>query len=251
VPERIAATKSSAELCVFMTNVDLLIFDCDGVLIDSEPIAARTLAHAISNAGIEMTPREVLVEFTGKAEVEVRSILVERGLSDVDSVFAGWHVEIFAAFRRELREMDGISEVLRGLDIAKCVASNSSVNRLRMSLGLLDIWANFAPNVFSAEMVAAPKPAPDLIELCLSRMGMSSARSVVIDDSPAGIRAARAAGVKAIGFVAHDDPREGRLEALLAAGAQEVAIGAGELQRILHRLIASPYRARQAVGVEA
>ncbi|MDM9623992.1 HAD-IA family hydrolase [Rhizobium sp. S96] len=233
-----------------MSKIDLLIFDCDGVLIDSEPIAARTLAHAITHAGIAMTPRDVLVEFTGKSEPELRSILRERGLSGVDAVFAKWHVEIFAEFRRDLRTMDGIGDVLQGLDIAKCVASNSSVERLKMSLGLLDIWAHFAPNVFSAEMVAAPKPAPDLIELCLARMGASTETSIVIDDSPAGIQAARAAGVKALGFVAPDDPRAGRREVLHAAGAQEVAIGAEHLGRILRRLGVGHHPARQPAEVE-
>lgn len=234
-----------------MNKIDLLIFDCDGVLIDSEPIAARTLAHAITHAGIAMTPRDVLVEFTGKSEPELRNILLERGLSAVDAVFAKWHVEIFAEFKRELRAMDGIDEVLQGFDIAKCVASNSSVERLKKSLGLLDIWAHFAPNVFSAEMVAAPKPAPDLVELCLARMGASAASSILIDDSPAGIRAACAAGVKAIGFVAPDDPRAGRRDILLAAGAQDVAVGTADLGRILHRHIAGHHEVRQAVEIEA
>ena len=174
-----------------MTDFDLLIFDCDGVLIDSEPIAARTLAHAITHAGIAMTPRDVLVEFTGKSEPELRNILVERGLSSVDAVFAKWHVEIFAEFKRELRAMDGISDVLQGLDFAKCVASNSSVERLKMSLGLLDIWGHFAPNVFSAEMVAAPKPAPDLVELCLARMGASDAALAEVKSMPASAWATR------------------------------------------------------------
>jgi HAD superfamily hydrolase (TIGR01509 family) len=233
-----------------MRDIGLLIFDCDGVLIDSEPIAARTLAHALTRAGIAMTPRQVLIEFTGKSEPELRAILADRGLADVDSVFAAWHTEIFAAFRRELRPMQGIGEVLRRLDVAKCVASNSTLERLGMSLGLLDLWSDFAPNVFSAEMVAAPKPAPDLIELCLSKMGASGARSVVIDDSPAGIQAAHAAGVKAIGFVAPSDPRSGRREALLAARAQEVALGAGALLQILQRL-GGQHHAQRSAEVEA
>lgn len=234
-----------------MSNLDLLIFDCDGVLIDSEPIAARTLAHAITQAGMEMTPRQVLVEFTGKSEADLRQILASRICADLDTVFAGWHAEIFAAFRRDLLPMEGISAVLDGLDVAKCVASNSTVERLRKSLGLLDLWSHFAPHIFSAEMVAAPKPAPDLIQFCLSKMNASSARSIVIDDSAAGIQAAVAAGVPAIGFVAPNDPRSGRREALFSAGAEEVVLGAKELLHVLWRRLGNQHQTRPSVEVGA
>lgn len=216
-----------------MNSIDLLIFDCDGVLIDSEPLAARTLAQAVTRGGLPMTAYDVLVEFTGKSEPEIRAILEARGLGNTEAVFSTWHAEIFSAFRRELKVMPGMAEVLRTLDVAKCVASNSSVTRLKASLGLLDIWDDFAPHVYSAEMVAAPKPAPDLVQLCLSKMGVADTNSLLIDDSPAGIAAARTAGVRAIGFVAPGDPRPGRRKLLLEAGAQAVAFGAVELHKLL------------------
>ncbi|WP_194273836.1 MULTISPECIES: HAD-IA family hydrolase [Rhizobium] len=232
-------------------DLDLLIFDCDGVLIDSESISARTLAHAVTQAGVDMTPRQILIEFTGKSEGELRQALIERGLADVDAVLTAWHKDIYAAFGRELRPMEGIGDIVAELDVAKCVASNSTVERLGNSLGLLPLWSDFAPNVFSAEMVAAPKPSPDLVEFCLSKMNASRERSVMIDDSAAGIEAAVAAGVRAIGFVDPNDPRSGRREVLLAAGAEDVAFGADELRLILQRLGAYQARAERPMEVEA
>lgn len=220
-----------------MNDVDLLIFDCDGVLIDSEPIACRTLAEAATRAGAPLTADEVLVQFTGKSEIELKQAFVDRGISDVEAMFTGWHSEVFAAFRNELTVMEGMAEVLRALPVARCVASNSTIDRLQRSLGLTEIWADFAPNVFSAEMVAAPKPAPDLVLHCLKVMNVPAANALMIDDSPQGIRSARAAGVRAIGFVAHNEIRPNRQEVLLEAGALAVATGAAELRQQLERLV--------------
>lgn len=231
-----------------MNSIDLIIFDCDGVLIDSEPLAARTLAEAVTRGGLPMTAYDVLVEFTGKSEPEIRAILETRGLENIEAVFSAWHAEIFATFRRELKVMAGMEDVLRALDVAKCVASNSSVRRLKASLGLLDIWDEFAPHVFSAEMVAAPKPAPDLVQLCLLKMAVTNTRSLLVDDSAAGIMAARAAGVKAIGFVAPSDPRPGRRELLLQAGAQAVAFGTAELHELLGELVHRRQSVQASVG---
>ncbi len=220
-----------------MNDVDLLIFDCDGVLIDSEPLACRTLAECVTRGGLPITGHEVHVQYTGKSEAELKQALATRGLADVEAVFAAWHEQLFAAFRDELLVMKDMTELLRGLDIARCVASNSTVDRLGRSLGLTEIWEVFAPHVFSAEMVAAPKPAPDLVLHCLDKMNVSAPHALMIDDSPQGIHSARAAGVRAIGFVAHNETRPNRREVLLEAGAMSVATGASELRQQLAPLL--------------
>jgi len=213
---------------------DLIIFDCDGVLIDSEPLASRTLAEALQAAGIAITPEESHRVFTGKSEPDIRRLCAEHyGLENVDAVFAGWHDVLYAAFERELQPMPGMFEIVSRLQTAKCVASNSRLARLRASLGRTPLWDLFTPHVYSAEMVARPKPAPDLLLHCAISLGISPHDCAMIDDSPHGIASAQAAGMLAIGFVDPNDPRPNRSECLKEAGASLVATGSAELATIL------------------
>ncbi|AGT11102.1 HAD family hydrolase [Paracoccus aminophilus] len=218
--------------------IDLLIFDCDGVLIDSEPLASACMFDAFTSAGVQTSVEEVHRLFTGLGQAEARELARTRwNITEMDPIFAEMNAGLYPRFARELTEMPGISALLgefRGM--RKCVASNSLLERLRLSLGLLPIWSEFAPHVYSAEQVAQGKPAPDLIELCLSRMETPAPRALMIDDSPHGILAARAAGVLPIGFVDPRDPRSGRVEVLRAAGAVEVATGTAELGKVLREI---------------
>lgn len=213
-------------------TADLLIFDCDGVLIDSEPVASRVLWQTLTEAGVSISLAEVHRRFTGYSERDAHRICVEElGIADPAPVFAATRDALYPAFQRSLRPMDGIEAVVRALPQQKCVASNSTLERLRASLGLFDLWNAFDPHIFSAEMVAAPKPAPDLFHLCAETLGVDPSRCVVVDDSPHGIVGAVAAGMRAIGFVDPADPREGRHAVLSGAGAMLVATGADELAR--------------------
>ncbi len=213
-------------------TADLLIFDCDGVLIDSEPVASRVLWQTLTEAGVSISLAEVHRRFTGYSERDAHRICVEElGIADPAPVFAATRDALYPAFQRSLRPMQGIEAVVRALPQQKCVASNSTLERLRASLGLFDLWNAFDPHIFSAEMVAAPKPAPDLFHLCAETLGVDPSRCVVVDDSPHGIVGAVAAGMRAIGFVDPADPREGRHAVLSDAGAMLVATGADELAR--------------------
>lgn len=218
-------------------QIDLLIFDCDGVLINSEPIASRTLAKALQDAGAAITAEEVLVRFTGNSASAIRRICTEElGIVDLDEVFDAWHLDIYPEFARSLEPMPGIEKLVHALPHRKCVASNSSTDRLSKSLGLLPLWHAFAPSIFSADMVVRPKPAPDLFHLCAEALAADPARCVVIDDSAHGITGAIAAGMMAVGFVDPADPRPGRAKILAEAGAVFVATGAEELAEALARL---------------
>jgi HAD superfamily hydrolase (TIGR01509 family) len=217
-----------------MEGIDLVIFDCDGVLIDSEPIASRTLAEALQGYGVSITAEEAHAKFTGNSESVIAGMCArDYGLEDVPALFALWRERLFAEFATSLRPMPGISEVVAALTRPKCVASNSTLLRLENSLGHLDLWHHFAPKVFSAEMVARPKPAPDLLLHCAGAFDAAPGRCVMIDDSTHGIAAALAAGMVAIGFVDPADPRPHRGQLLADAGAFAVANGAGELMSIL------------------
>ncbi|MBS3651810.1 HAD family hydrolase [Pseudaminobacter sp. 19-2017] len=229
-------------------TTDLLIFDCDGVLIDSEPVASGLLAEALQRSGVSVSAADVHRRFTGASEKECRCICVDEfGLLDVDRVFSEMQSRLFDEFSRSLRPMPGMAGLVRSLPHLKCVASNSTTERLRRSLGLFDLWAEFAPNIFSAEMVERPKPAPDLFELCTRTFSVEPERCVVIDDSAHGIAGAVAAGMRAIGFVDSADPPAGRHTVLKEAGASLVAEGSAELAAAIGS-IALP---RDAATIEA
>lgn len=214
-----------------LANIDLIIFDCDGVLIDSEPIASRTLAEALQRAGVEITVAQAHEKFTGNS-VSIIGQMIARdyGLADVDDLFADWHRELFAEFARSLKPMAGMASLVASLSRPKCVASNSAMQRLKGSLGHLELWELFFPRIYSADAVARPKPAPDLLLHCAGQFGVAPDRCVMIDDSPHGVEAANAAGMLAIGFADPADPRPGRTEILRRAGARFVATGVAELR---------------------
>jgi HAD superfamily hydrolase (TIGR01509 family) len=221
-------------------TVELLIFDCDGVLIDSEPVASRVLWKALQGAGVTMTHAEVHSRFTGYSEEDAKRICMEElGVEDATDVFENARASLYAEFARSLAPMPGMETFIPSLSCRKCVASNSTMERLRNSLGLFDLWREFHPNIFSAEMVARPKPAPDLFQFCARNLGIAPRACVVIDDSVHGVAGAVAAGMKAIGFVDPNDPRPGRCDVLAGAGAVAVATGVEELARALDTLFAA------------
>jgi len=219
----------------------LVIFDCDGVLIDSELIACGAISETLADFGISMTQREALDAFVGKSENDVRLDLQRRGLEDYDKYVASWRENLYAAFATDLKVILGIEALLEQLEAPFCVASNSSHERLERSLGTTSIWSHFSQRVYSADDVERPKPAPDLVQLCLSSCNARPETSVMIDDNASGVTAALAAGVTPIGFVDPNDPRPNRQQILREAGATIVATGSEDLLRALKSL-SVPFR---------
>ena len=236
-----------------LTPTELLIFDCDGVLIDSEPASSRVFCRALRNAGVEITADVVHRRFSGYSETDsMRICREELGLDDVEAVFAETRSTLYDEFARSLSPMSGMSELIRSLPHRKCVASNSTLERLSNSLGLFDLWNAFGGHIFSAEMVARPKPAPDLFLLCSYSLGVDPAHCIVVDDSPHGIAGAVAAGMRAIGFIDPADPRDDRHAVLASAGALLVVAGADELAGAFDTLLSaspSPVPARQTAAL--
>src|SRR5690606_8569186 len=146
-------------------------------------------------------------------------ICVEELDVNPEAVFSDMRDALYPAFEHSLSEMPGMADFIATLDCTKCVASNSGMERLERSLGRFGLWHAFAPNIFSAEMVARGKPAPDLFYFCAAKLGADPRSAIVIDDSVHGIAGAVAAGMTGIGFVGPSDPRENRRDALLEAGA--------------------------------
>ena len=219
----------------------LVIFDCDGVLIDSESIACGAISDTLLDFGISMTQREALDAYVGTSEKDVRADMLKRGLEDYDKFVVAWREQLYAAFATDLKAIEGIEALIEQLETPICVASNSSHERLTRSLGTTSLWSHFNPHVYSSEDVERPKPSPDLVLHCLSRFNARPERSVMIDDSTHGLTAAIAAGVTAIGFVDPNDPRPNRQQTLQDAGAEIIATGSADLTRALKSL-SVPFR---------
>jgi HAD superfamily hydrolase (TIGR01509 family) len=201
---------------------DLVIFDLDGVLVDSEPISCRITAAALHDLGIWLSPSEVCDRFLGLGTVAMlEEIAAEHRRCRLPEGFAEvLRARILQAFEHALAPVAGVPAVLDALPLARCVASSSHPERIRRSLELAGLLDRLAPHLFSASMVSEGKPAPDLFLLAARRMAAEPARCVVIEDSPAGIRAAKAAGMTAFGFTGGSHMRpEVHTPRLLAAGA--------------------------------
>jgi HAD superfamily hydrolase (TIGR01509 family) len=186
---------------------DLVIFDNDGVLVDSEPISNRMLAEYLTEVGHPTTYEESIRDYMGSAMHRIHDLIEERTgrrlPAEFDDVF---HARVFAAFERELKAVDGAAEVLEGLAAAGvpyCVASSGSHERIRVGHRAtgLDRWFDDA-RIFSSQDVGRGKPAPDLFLHAAARMGVAPGRCVVVEDSPLGVQAAVAAGMDVYGFTA-------------------------------------------------
>jgi HAD superfamily hydrolase (TIGR01509 family) len=203
-----------------VTQPDLIIFDCDGVLIDSELIGCGVDAKELTRAGISVTAEELILRFAGATSREMYALLeAEHGVR-LPETFAGLVRELTdAAFARELKPVAGVLDVLDHLQLPRCVASSSTMRRLGVTLRLTGLWDRFAPHIYSAEAVPRGKPAPDLFLHVAACMQVEPARCLVIEDSINGIRAAAAAGMRAFGFAGASHCPPDHCAALSAVGA--------------------------------
>jgi HAD superfamily hydrolase (TIGR01509 family) len=180
---------------------DLVIFDCDGVLVDSERIAVRIDAVVLDRLGWALTEAEIIERFVGRSEAYM--------VSEIEAAIGrplehGWDAEFVPLYRdalaAELEPVDGIVEALDAIAIPNCVASSSSHERLRFTLGLTGLLDRFDGRIFSATEVANGKPAPDLFLHAAATLGADPARCAVVEDSRYGVEAARAARMHAFGY---------------------------------------------------
>jgi FGGY-family pentulose kinase/HAD superfamily hydrolase (TIGR01509 family) len=186
---------------VAVTPVRLVIFDCDGVLVDSEPLAMRVLLDAIARAGVSIPPEEAFRHFLGRSFASVVDMLRDQHRVSLDaaSLDAMRHA-LYETYRRELKPMAGLIDVLETLDIPVCVASSSQMERIAVSLEVAGLMERLHPAIYSASMVENGKPAPDLFLHAAREMGVDPAKCLVIEDSPAGIIAAKKAGMRVFAF---------------------------------------------------
>ena len=202
--------------------IDLLIFDCDGVLIDSELIGCRVEAEALSRAGLRITLEEILERFTGLTSKETfRTLEREQGRRLPADFTQRVGAAIRAAFERELAAIAGIHAALARIELPVCVASSSSPARLEHSLQVTRLFARFTPHIFSATAVGRGKPAPDLFLHAAERMATPPARCLVIEDSIPGVQAGIAAGMRVLGFTGGSHCAPDHALRLRAAGATQ------------------------------
>lgn len=189
--------------------VELVIFDCDGVLIDSERLAVKVDVLVLGELGWPLSEAEVVERFVGRSDRETRAE-IETQLGR--RLPAGWQERVNAlyhqAFAAELAPVAGILEALDQITLPACVASSGTHEHLRYTLRLTGLFDRFAGRIFSAEDVARGKPAPDLFLHAADRMGVVPAGCVVVEDSRPGVEAARAAGMRALAFAGGLSPRE-------------------------------------------
>lgn len=182
-------------------NFDLIIFDCDGVLVDSETLSAEVSRRVLADLGCDLSFSEVLEEFAGSSAEVFRARVAElvgRPLgTGWEDAYSDWYVE---AFRSQLRAVPGIHECLEHISLPTCVASNSGHARIRDALEQTQLLARFAGRIFSAEDVERGKPEPDVFLWAARSMGVDPQDCLVVEDSVFGVRAARAAGMRVLAY---------------------------------------------------
>jgi HAD superfamily hydrolase (TIGR01509 family) len=181
--------------------VELVIFDCDGVLVDSERVALHVDQRVLAHLGWALEPDEIVERFLGGTTAAFRAAVEEhlgRTLPDSwESPYEQWYEQ---AFTEELVPVDGIEEALDGLDVLTCVASNGPHAKMNHTLGLTGLLDRFEGRLFSSDDVSRGKPAPDLYLHAAEVMGVAPARCVVVEDSRPGTTAALAAGMRVLGY---------------------------------------------------
>lgn len=217
--------------------IEHVIFDCDGVLIDSEWLACIAESDVFSQLGFDVSPDYVRDTYVGMANVTMFAHFEEQfGVPLPPDFEERHHARTMEIFANRLEAMPGVDQVLNALGSLKSVASNSGTMRLNSSLEIAGLSGHFGEHIYSAEQVANPKPATDLFEHVLLSTGACASNSVVIEDGASGTLAARKLGMPVLGFVggSHCTPQAG--DKLKDAGAWAVFDHMADLPRMLETL---------------
>ena len=206
-----------------LADIDLVIFDCDGVLINSEELASEICVEAVRDLGLHLTPHQYADRYAGHPVSEIwRRVQEDCGQPLPDGFRERVDKLVRRRFETELQAISGVADVLGGLNHPRCVASSSQLDLLRANLGRTGLIGHFDPHIFSGSQVKRGKPAPDVFLYAASQMGADPHRCLVIEDSMAGVTAARRAGMHAIGFAGGGHASDVLQDRLLEAGARQV-----------------------------
>ncbi len=211
-----------------------VIFDCDGVLIDSELLANQVEVEALSAIGATFTSEAYMARFMGLSDAASRALLADEfGLAPPELFWERVRAHCYCLFARELRAMPGIEPLLSALRLPACVASSSSPERLYFTLGLTDLLRFFPDRVFSSRQVLRGKPHPDLFQYATTQLGVAPGECVVVEDSPLGVQAAHAAGIRVIGFAGGSHMTAAGRRRLQEAGPETIVQSTADLARLL------------------
>ncbi len=233
---------------------EVVIFDCDGVLVDSEVISLGVTRRMLAEAGLRLSDDETRKRFLGRRQDAVlRRVEAELGARLPNDFTGALSREILATFERDLKGVEGVRQAVDGLDARVCVASSSAPERLRFALRVTGYETLFAPNIFSSAEVPRGKPHPDLFLFAARSMGAAPENCLVIEDSVAGVTAARAAGMTVFGFVggSHFSVPAQAAE-LTAAGADLIFDDMARLPEIVatHPARSAPETERESDGAQ-
>lgn len=229
----VSARNSSA-----IVRPELIIFDCDGVLVDSELLSLSILRDLITASGVAMQLETVQERFQGRSlastvqevQTQYQVVISEKELTELNT-------RLFARFKTSLLPISGVREFIDMLTLPFCVASSSSLERVRYSLELTGLLSAFSQRIFSSTMVTFGKPAPDLFLHTAKVMGVLPSKCIVIEDSVAGVQAAQRAGMASIGLTAGSHAKgAGYKDALIKHGASIVCDDYHELSQFLKRI---------------
>ena len=212
----------------------LVIFDCDGVLVDSELIFARTLAECLIAVDFPTTVDEAVALGFGKNRATLSAAVAARfGRPLPDAFFETFAVRSAAAFEHELLPVPRVEDLLAGLPVARCVASNGRLDRVRQRLAVTRLLPFFDPHVFSALQVAFGKPAPDLFLFAAQQLGAAPRECIVVEDSIPGVEAAVAAQIPVVGFCGGSHCQHDHADRLIAAGCSRAFARMADLAAFL------------------
>ena len=186
----------------------LVIFDCDGVLVDTEPLTDVALSEKLTGYGLPIAPHEVQQLFRGGTIQAVGEEAMRRGATLPDDWLDDLYAAVFDALRQDVPVIDGVFELIDALDrvgIARAIASNGPIAKMQISLTPSGLWDRFAGRIYTGHD-HGPKPKPDMLLRIMADAGVTPAQTVMIDDMPAGFNAARSAGIRCFGYVADGDP---------------------------------------------
>ncbi|WP_299680095.1 HAD family phosphatase [uncultured Roseobacter sp.] len=231
------SSEDAATFAGIVSAAKLVIFDFDGVIADSEVISLSTLKSALHQFGVKLSLEETRKTFLGTSLKTITSHVAEHGTGNSENFPDIWESELFARFAGELQPVPHVFDLISRLEqnqMPFCIASSSTFKRLNAALKAMDVADRFH-HVFSAEQVSRGKPAPDLFEFAASKMQVDPEDCLVIEDSPHGIRAARSARMRAVGFTGgcHLDTLQNEHgDVLCNAGAEMVLRSFGDFAKL-------------------
>ncbi|MEM9732545.1 MAG: HAD family phosphatase [Pseudomonadota bacterium] len=208
-----------------MAAIELVIFDCDGTIMDTEMLAAEVETEALAEYGSKMTPMEFCTRFAGTSSEKVKEVMEEElGRALPDNHIKDVKAKMRERLWREAKTMPGAHEMLDMLDQPRCVCSNADMEKLKVELSRGELWDRFRPYVFSAHDLpnSARKPEPDIFLHAAKEFDANPRNCVVVEDSIAGVTAGKAAGMRVVGFTGGSHSHPALADQLTDAGAETV-----------------------------